>query len=433
MRGKIKKPNIKLLLDSFIVFLNISNSYSIIPYLLFFQYYRAINTSIIILINIIYIIYRFGRKGVFNLKDTLFLCFIVINVLNYIFGLVTNTFGIGMFPFLFANMTFYILLYNLFRKYIEVFTFDRSFWLIIRGYIWLSTISILSVLTLFILITYFNVQPHVNDIGSSMDLFRSNLRDPRDTYYFPLGISVLFDTTGIRVPYLQQYGIITGLFHEPHSFTFLVIPSFFLIYRYLKNSVLKLMIFTVYVVVMLIEASTTNILAFLLCLSVYFFVKYRKNFFLLSLIFGVFISVFLLIDPVLYNFIVNKLSSGSATYSQSTILFAFEPKTLIGTNFFNLGYLKTYWNEPDPSMNVGFINFFINLFFLSIFVYRIIVLNLRRSIETRYVGLFVLYFFLHSMKVTMVTYSLSYLLFVMFLIRIFYFRKYYLDTKTVII
>ncbi|MDE5417226.1 hypothetical protein L3049_04320 [Labilibaculum sp. DW002] len=313
------------------------------------------------------------------------------------------------------------------------YTFDRSFWLIIRGYVWLSTLSILSVLSLFILISYFNFQPHVNDIGNSMDLFRSNLRDPRDTYYFPLGISILFDTTGIRIPYLQQYGIITGLFHEPHSFTFLVIPSFFLIYRYLKGILLKLMVFIVYVVVIILEASTTNIIAFLFCIMVYFSVKYRKNIILLFLIVVVFIGGFLLIDPMLYDFIINKLTSGSASYSQNTILFAFEPKTLIGTNFFNLEYLKTYWNEPDPSMNVGFINFFINLFFLSIFIYRIIVLNLRKSIETRYVGLFVLYFLLHSMKVTMVTYSLSYLLFVMFLIRIFYFRKNQVKTKSVII
>jgi hypothetical protein len=107
--SKLRSWNWKLFIDSFIIFLNISNSYSLIPYLFFFQYYRAVNSGLIAIINLIYIIIRLRKNVTISRKDDLFFLFILINVVNVFFGLATDTFGIGMFPFIFSNATF---LYN---------------------------------------------------------------------------------------------------------------------------------------------------------------------------------------------------------------------------------------------------------------------------------------------------------------------------------
>lgn len=423
MRLSLKFPSIKYVLDSLMVLINISNSYSILPYLVFFQYYRAINTLILTILTFLYILIRFKNKSVITFKDPLFLIFVIINVLNYLFGGLTGSFGFGTFPYLFANMTFYFLLYNLFKEYSGNFKFNKSLWLILRGYVWFVILGLLSVFIMFSLITFFDFDPIVNDVGDKMDLFKSNLKDSRNSYYFPLNIAILFDFYEIRIPFLQQYGIITGLFHEPHTATFLLTPSFFIFLKYVKKYIYRIILFIIFILLLLIEASTTSIIAFLFTLFVFFAIQYKKN--ILYIIGGVCFTmlIFLSIDPIFYEFMIGKItgsSSGSANYSRDTILFAFKPKTLIGTNFFNLGYLKTYWNTPDPSLNVGYINFILNLLFLFIFIYRIIVLNLRKNIEIRFVALFTLYFLLHSMKVAMVTYSLSYLIFVMFLLQILY-------------
>lgn len=426
MMLSLKLPNIKYVLDSFMILINISNSYSILPYLIFFQYYRAVNTLILTVLTFLYILVRFQTKSVITFKDPLFLIFVIINTFNYFFGMLTGTFGYGTFPFLFANMTFYFLLYNLFKEYRSELSFDKSLWLILRGYIWFAILGLFSVFSMFFLITFFDFYPKENDIGASMDLFTSNLKMPENTYYFPKSIAVLFDFYEIRIPFFQQYGIITGLFHEPHTATFLLTPSFFIFLRYVKKKVYRIVLFIAIILFLLIEASTTSIVAFLFTLFVFFAIQYKKNILYIVGIVGVAVFIFLSIDPVFYEFIIGKISgssSGSANYSRDTILFAFKPKTLIGTNFFNLGYLKTYWNIPDPSLNVGYINFILNLLFLVIFIYRIIVLNLRKSLEVRLIALFSLYFLLHSMKVAMVTYSLSYLIFVMFLLQVLYNRN----------
>lgn len=403
------------------VLINISNSYSIIPYIIFFQYYRAINTLLLLFLNIAYLLFRFGNRSVLSFKDPLFLIFIILNSLNYLFGAITDTFGYGTFPYLFANFAFYILLYNLFKDYISRFNFDKSINLILRGYLWFVILGLLSVFSLFILITFFDFYPKENDIGASMDLFKSNLRDARSAYYFPNNISILFDFYEIRIPFFQKYGIITGLFHEPHTCTFLLTPAFFILLRYVRRLLCRFLLFLIFLIFLLIEASTTSILAFFFVFFVFFMIEYKKNILYPMIILGCAVFVFLSIDPIFYDFIIGKISgssSGSLNYSRDTILFAFTPKTLIGTNFFNLGYLDTYWNTPDKSMNVGFINFILNLCFLFIFIYRIVKVNLYRDIRIRFIALFTLYFLLHSMKIAMVTYSLSYLIFVMFLLQV---------------
>ncbi len=412
-----EKWNILLIADSLLIFLNISNTYSIIPYLVFFQYYRAINTGLIAIINVVYLFVRFGGRKIFiDINNPLFILYLIINILNIYFGFLTNTFGWGMFPYIFSNTIFYILLLNLFKRYIQTYSFDRSFWLIVRGYIWLCLLSMAGVLTLFFLIKVFKINPLFNNIDSLADLFRSDVATKVNRhYFFPFNIAIIQTTTSIKIPFFQDYGIITGLFHEGHTSTFLVIPSIFLIFNRIKYGINKIVICTAYLLVILIASSTTNILSLLACLAVFAMIEFRRTIILPILLIGIFYITYLIIDPSHYGFIIDKIFSRSADYSLSTIIFAFKPKTIIGTSFFNLAY----WDHPNSPMNVGYIIFFLNLIFLIIFIFRITMINFSKNIQSRFIGLFLLYFFLHSMKVAMVTYSLSQLMLVLFIIKIY--------------
>ncbi|MFL0066331.1 hypothetical protein V2595_11910, partial [Tenacibaculum maritimum] len=150
---------------------------------------------------------------------------------------------------------------NLFYDYLDKYSLDKSLWLILRGYIWFSLTGLFSVISMFFLINVLGINPLVNDIGSSMDLFSSNLKNPDTNYYFPYNISVFLESRDIRIPFFQKEGIITGIFHEPHTATFLLTPALFILLYFLKSRIKKILFIFLFTLFFLIQASTTNIIA----------------------------------------------------------------------------------------------------------------------------------------------------------------------------
>ncbi|WP_445757610.1 hypothetical protein [Polaribacter sp.] len=425
----VKKKH--LWLDTFMILLNLSYSYSIIPHIVFFQYSRAYSTLIVFVVNCLFIFFRFKRSFNFRFKSILFSLFISINILNLIFGTLTGTYGYGMAPFIFSNLTFYFILHNLFTNYKIIFDIKTSLWLILRGYVYLSLISVVGVVIIFLLIKIYGFVPNTNDIGETMNLFESNLRDPNFKYYLPGNLSVLMEYNEIRLPFFQEYGILTGLYHEPHIMTFLITPSYFILLGYIKANWKKILTTLFYILALLISTSATNLMALMFLFFIYFFIFRKKDFLFLivsCLIFSsVFIAYGILKDSIIFNFILEKLSSGSFYYSNNTISYAFSPKSLIGTSFYNLEYLDTYWNFGNKSMDVGYIIFILNIFFLFFIIRKIYIINLKIDYEKSfYIGLSFIYFFLHSMKINMYSYSLSYTLFMIFLISIIIKNKFFL-------
>jgi len=90
----ISQKRVTFLFDSLIVLLNLSNSYSIIPYLLFFQYSREANTAIIFILNLIFLWVRFNVKVLFPTKSILFFIYLLINITNILASILSNTGGL---------------------------------------------------------------------------------------------------------------------------------------------------------------------------------------------------------------------------------------------------------------------------------------------------------------------------------------------------
>lgn len=403
------------ILDAFIIFLNISNTYTIIPYLLFTPH-RAINTTIVAIINVLYLFFRFRATVASSFfRAPLFILFVTINIFGFIAGLLTNTFGWGILPYFVSNIFFYIILETQFQQYTRYNSLTDSINLIIRGYLIFCILNIAVMLLLWVLIAFFSFYPKVNDISDTMDLFKSNVNAFNTVYYYPLHISILNDTLDIRIPFFQQYGIICGFSHEPHCITYLIIPSLFIFLHKARKIFYKIVIISIYIIIILMTASTTNILSFLICLIVFLSIKFRESLLLPSFLAGLVVLLLLNINNSSYQFIFDKLESRSAEYSMSTMKYAFTPKTIMGYSFYDL----TYWDNPFAKNDVGFVIFFLNISFLAIFISRIIKLIFSIGGEERSIGFVALYFLLHSTKIALPIFGLSYLVFIIFLVHIY--------------
>ena len=268
------------------------------------------------------------------------------------------------------------------------------------------------------------VNPQVNSINTRYDLFYDNYFNLHSNYYFPYYLSIFNIDPDIRIPFFQDQGFVLGIYHEPHILTFMLFPALFLSLYYIKKNKCKIITLLVFLLILLLAGSTTNILAVLLCVIFYlvhnmFFINkktFLKNFAITILILtsSFFIYSLLNIDDLF--FIFAKLGSGSASYTQATMEFALTPKTILGSSFLNMSYLDRGSLTVSGNRDVGYINFILNVVFLLVCGYYMLRLFFSKDRYKMAVFLFAAYFFIHSTKVAMVSYSLTMLMFVIFLI-----------------
>lgn len=403
--------------DSLIVLLNLSNPYTIIPCLLFTPH-TGVNSLIIFIITSLYLFYRF-KLNIRIPHDFLFLLFLIIFVFNMCIGIVQGTFAIGFISIFLCNVAFYFLLYNIHNEIKKGNHTGYSVRYISKGYatICYYQLGIVALMfTLTVILHLFN--PLVNNISFKYDIFISNASREHSgvTYYFPYNICLFAVEPLTRMPFFQEYGMITGVFHEPHTMTYFVIPFVFLSFFYLKKRAVSWCIVALSILYVLVASSTTNFLCYVLTGVCALCLRYRKVTVFIVPIVIVGVLYFMTMENPIVDLIRFKFSSGSAEYSQSTLTYAFDPKTIFGSNFLDLSYLELSMSEQD----VGLVIFILNIVFIIALGYRTICLCISKRILYRCVGLFSLYFILHSSKLALRTYSLELLMFVIFLVTICY-------------
>jgi len=252
-----------------------------------------------------------------------------------------------------------------------------------------------------------------------MDLFEDNVNTLGHTYYYPFYTSVLLvsKSLSLKLPFFCEYGTICGIYFEPHIVTFMLCPALFLLWAYIKRTMYRVGLFFMWLFIILISCSTTNILCFTCCLLLLFLYTKKGRIALIPILYILVFAIFMIgLENTELFFIVKKLDgSSSMQYSENTMLFAFEPRTLLGTNFMSNGYLTEISTNPK---DVGYIPCFLNILFLIVAYAKL--LNKFFCKNTYYILLscMILYFFLHSMKIAMVSYSLSFLMLIIFLLQI---------------
>lgn len=418
------------IIDFIIIFLNISTSYSIVPYLIFSFSNRYINMLIIVFINLVYLLKNKSTKIYLRL-GILSKLYFVIMTLCFISAFSTNTGWSSVLAHLLQNCTFLLVLYRIYNTYIGKFKDENTLKLIIRPYLTLILISAVGASVLFVLLKC-GLSPYVNNVSDRYDLFGDNVEKFGVQYYYPYFISIIDpDTIDLRFPFFGDCGAIDGLFHEPHCMTFMSFPALFLLLYYSSNNLQKMVIWLIFIMQMGIAGSTTNIASSLVCLIIYMFYTFKnslkKTIALGVLIMALSMLIISYIDFSTFDFIFNKIESGSMTYSVSTIDFAMQPRTLLGTSFLNLGYLNS--SSLARKMDVGFIPFVLNVIFLFVCMLKVLKLFKSRGKFQMCLMLSCTYFFAHSAKVAMVAYSLSMLVFIIFLLDVVTHKNIIYDFK----
>lgn len=409
------KNSLKYILDSLIILLNISNSYSIVPYLLFFQHSRAVNTGLIIIINTAYLLLRFNKR-IFIKYPWLIKIYILICSVNVLSAYTSNTGNVMTWLYLIANSLFFLLLYNCYTDYRKVLSSRQALWYVARGYVWLSVACVVLSILLFVLLKI-GLDPYRNEITNRMDLFTANAEQFNTSHYFPLNLSMLIKRDGVEImklPFFYEFGIICGLYHEPHIITFMVFPALFMLLAYVKKWTNRFLLFLMWIFIMLLTTSTMNIISFLVCIIV--LLSYRKlgRIILVPLFMFLFVLlVYVGLENTELFFIADKLAGGSMDYSLETIAFAFTPKTFWGSNFMSTDFLQ---ESMSVRKDVGYLNCFLNIIFLFVFIFNIVRALNNKDNDVRLLGIASLYFFLHSFKVSMIAYTLSMLIFICFIL-----------------
>ena len=406
----------RLIGDSLLVFLNISFSYTLIPYLLFGGIHRFLCALAIVIINTVYTLIFFCGK--FNVgRNPAMYAIIFLNLVNIVSSYLTNTGWQAALVSMVLLLSFYMLLCNIYRDYqIHCVDFSKRIFYLFRGYFWLVAINIVSCTLLFVLSTI-GISINNNNVSYNYDLFTSNVENLGATYYFPFHLGVVnYSPYDVRIPFFQDQGFILGFYHEPHTLTFMLYPALFMLLYYYRNR--RYIIVTAFLFISLLASSTTNILCILLVSLLYLLYLSRSNLrkliTILSVCFLIIYLGFAYIDFSVFDFIFLKLESSSSGYSQNMIEYAFTPKTLWGTNCFDTTEMTSFGNAANK--DVGWIKFSINLLFLCVIIVNGIKLFLSNSKMSLPVLLFVSYFFFHSSKVAMSTYSLTMLPFVCFVL-----------------
>ena len=100
--------NKKLLVDSFMIFLNLSTSYSVIPYIICHTPNRYINMLLIVILNIFYYLLRFGNLRI-ERTDFLFKIYVVLQFTCLLGAYITNTGWSSVLVYFLSNL--FILFY----------------------------------------------------------------------------------------------------------------------------------------------------------------------------------------------------------------------------------------------------------------------------------------------------------------------------------
>lgn len=361
---------------------------------------------------------RYHKSIKIPFNHPLFIIYFVLNFINVCSAYFTDSKYIMPVVYLFCNTLFYIILYNCYVCCKKTYAIKKTIWMLCRGYIWICVICLLSAISLFILIKT-GVSPYTNLINDRMDLFEDNVVSTGHTYYFPYFSSILLVplTPLFRLPFFTEYGVICGIYFEPHILTFMLCPALFVLWAYVKDVWRRIGLFIIWLLIILMASSTTNILSVLCCFFILLLYNKGGRVLLIPIMYTLALVIFIVgLENTELFFIADKMDgSSSMEYSQNTMLYAFEPTTLFGYNFMSNSYLYEASTHPK---DVGYIPCFLNLLFLSIAYLKLFKCFFTKDCYKVLMSCAILYFFLHSMKIAMVSYSLSFLMFIMFLLQI---------------
>lgn len=353
--------------------------------------------TFVLVVDVVYFFFKIKSISILHERFSIFLIVFLLlayNALNALLhgGAFNFDFEVLLIWFFFAQ----ILVYQknkLEREYPYDIRDGVSF--LFRPYYLLSMISIIGIIVSFVALNMNIVTPRV----ISADYMEANTMDTNSTYTWAL-LTCVGPTAEVRIPFFQDYGYLSGLFHEPHILCLNLFPCYILMLGLTNKMRDKIFVIVLAILTILFSGSVTNILVTVVCLIVFLFIKFKSSpvastFILLLTIAGVYIYL-RLSDDTFLSFVLGRLEQGnsSAQYSEDLLSYTFSPKTFFGSEIFSTAFMN-----GDTKGDVGYIPFFMFIIFLVLYIRTIIKLIFSGDSVSLSIGLASMYYILHSAKI----------------------------------
>ncbi len=208
----------------------------------------------------------------------------------------------------------------------------------------------------------------------------------------PYYITIL--STDSRIGPFLPY-VLTGMSYEPHISCFFVLPSFFLLRLFFKNTRLYVLM-AFYVIFLLFSLSVTAILTFTMVVVISFLLRANtKKFLIAGSLFVVATVIFVNSElfELLREFFNYKINvSDSKSVSANFIDKILSPNEIVGD-----GVLTVPDNQFVTDRS-GLYESLYFLFYYAFIIYAIVKLILRKNDFSSLIGFALMYLFIHSIK-----------------------------------
>lgn len=408
----MKDKHFLYFIDSLVVFFNIAAGRgNILLYWLTGFHDGGRIQALVIVLDFLYILLRFGgsrKKRLYKIPKTAILILIIlfVNLINIMLEGKANP--LAQLIQLLLCVLFVFVLYNISNDYSSDPLKDTpTSQFLSRGYVWLSLISVFGVFISFFLASLFGPGNTLVDV----DFLGSHL-DKGDIYYrtyFSMNLFTLFG----RVPFFHDYGMLCGLFHEPHLLDLNVLPCLILLLGFTRKAFVRWGVGVSIVLILLFAGSATGLLVAGGCLALFFIINSKKH--LVASLVGAGAIVLIVLaynamDDTLLQFVLGRIDedNGSHQYSTSLLEWTFSPRTLMGSNFFATDYVNELTYSSVITKDVGFIPFGLYIAFLFFYLKDTIKLIFSKDKVGMAVGFASLYMIIHSAKIGMTLFALTY-------------------------
>lgn len=401
-------------IDSLIVLLNLATGQGCVLLFLIIPQFLLQGSSlrtylIVAFVDIIYLLLRFQHSHNYRLNGfSIFGLVFFLLLYNVVNCLRTGEEYLSPFFYVLQICLFVLILYKLYSEYHS--NKADILYLLCKGFFCLAVLSVIGMIVSFIMAS---MGIMLESSLPAMDFLESNQAGGGEYKWLNL---TMLDFAPLRVPFFQEYGMFTGLYHEPHVLTYMVFPFFMLCIAYIKNRFHSIVLLLVSLMIVLLSGSFTNIAVLLACFIIYSATHLKKSFWtiiIISVLVIIPVYYFINSNEVFFLFIESRMDEDNASqgFSLRLLEYMFYPKSLLGTNFFSTKYVEM----SNSTADIGWIAFIINSFILFSFVRNIHRLFKAGNREALSVALASLYFILHSAKMGMLLYHQSLFYFLLFI------------------
>lgn len=377
---------------------------------------RSLQALLIILLNCTYIaLYKTNKSTAkltrrftpFSLCFIIYICLLIVQIFVSIFA-DSSTVYLALSLILIA-VTFWKILDITYAK-------NVSIEYVLRPYMYISEYVMVASVVVFVALLFgiISLSSYIID-PTKYELFNGNFQIGGARIFNPLRLIYILDSDR-GVKFFGQFGTFLGICHEPHISTYLISPALFMILAFCRKKLLWLLLFLATV---LLSSSVTNLILSALCLIAYFWMEYRylPNIARVSAYSLLIITIFFIATNYSYvsesiglEIISTKLqtSNMSYDYSANVLSYMYNPESFLGSG------ILVYCYNPNAT-DIGYFTFLLNLIFQSSFIVGIISICSKGNRQSRIIGLGLVYFALHTLKIGQMIYQFPYLIFMLYI------------------